>query len=119
MKFKSRNAARQRRQLRGRQTIKGTSDIPRLCVFRSNQHIYAQVIDDVKGHTIASASSLDKELNLANGGNIAAATAVGELVGKRALAAKVKKVVFDRAGNLYHGRVKALADGARSAGLEF
>jgi len=91
----------------------------RLSVQRSLNHIYAQVIDDVKGVTLAAASSKDAELKLASGGNVAAAKAVGALVAKRAKAVKVSKVVFDRGGFLFHGRIKALADAAREAGLEF
>ncbi|MFA7050662.1 MAG: 50S ribosomal protein L18 [Bacilli bacterium] len=117
--MKSRNDQRKKRHLRIRRHIKGTSDVPRLNVFRSNKYIYAQIIDDIKGVTLVSASSFEKELNLKNGSNIEAATKVGELVGERALAAKITKVVFDRGGYLYHGRVKALAEGARSKGLEF
>ncbi|HHV14340.1 MAG TPA: 50S ribosomal protein L18 [Bacilli bacterium] len=117
--MKSRNDQRKKRHLRIRRHIKGTSDVPRLNVFRSNKYIYAQIIDDIKGVTLVSASSFEKELNLKNGSNIEAATKVGELVAERALAAKITKVVFDRGGYLYHGRVKALAEGARSKGLEF
>ncbi len=92
---------------------------PRLSIHRTNKAIYAQVIDDVKGVTLASASSLDKDAGLKNGGNVAAATAVGKLVAERAKKAGVKAVQFDRGSFLYHGRVKALADGAREGGLEF
>lgn len=92
---------------------------PRLSVHRTNKAIYAQVIDDLKGVTLASASSLDKEASLKNGGNIAAAEKVGKLVAERAKKAGVKKVQFDRGSFLYHGRVKALAEGARAGGLEF
>jgi len=90
-----------------------------LSIFRSNKHIYAQIIDDTRGVTLAAASTKDKELSLSIGSNVEAAQKVGELVAKRALAAGIAQVVFDRSGYLYHGRVKALADGARSAGLEF
>jgi large subunit ribosomal protein L18 len=93
--------------------------MPRLCVFRSNANIEAQIIDDVKGVTLVSASSLDKELKLKNGGNIEAAKVVGAEIAKRAKKAKIKTVVFDRGGYLYHGRVAALADAAREGGLEF
>ena len=103
----SSNVTRQKRHLRIRQNIKGTSDKPRLCVFRSNKQIYAQIIDDTTGKTLASASSLDKEIKVENGGNVNAATEVGTLVAKRALALKIEAVVFDRGGYLYHGRVKA------------
>ncbi len=97
----------------------GTPERPRLNVFRSSQHIYAQVIDDVNGRTLLSASSLDPELGLVNGGNVEAARLVGGLLGRRATAQGVTRVVFDRGGYLYHGRVKALADAAREAGLDF
>lgn len=93
--------------------------VARLSVFRSNTHIYAQIIDDVDGKTIASASSLDKELKLKSGSNVDAAQKVGALIAKRAKAAKVANVVFDRGGYIYHGRVKALAESAREAGMEF
>jgi len=115
----SKNASREKRHLRIRQTLKGTAEKPRLSVFRSNSQIYAQIIDDVTGTTLCSASSLDKELKLANGSNVAAATEVGTLVAKRALALKIETVVFDRGGYLFHGRVKALAEAARAAGLKF
>lgn len=119
---KSRNETRNKRHLRIRKNLSGTSTLPRLNVYRSNMHIYAQVIDDVAGVTLVSASSIDKEfkdLNLANGSNIEAAKAVGTLVAKRALEKNIECVVFDRGGYLYHGRVKALADAAREAGLKF
>ena len=116
---KSRNVSRQKRHLRVRKNVVGTSTLPRLNVFRSNQHIYAQIIDDSKHCTLVSASSMDKELNLKNGGNIEASKLVGALVAKKAKKAKISKVVFDRGGYLYHGRVKALADAARENGLEF
>ena len=112
---KSKNETRQKRHLRIRKNISGTSATPRLVVFRSNANIYAQVIDDVKGVTLASASSIDKEMKLANGSNVE----VGALVAKRALAAGIECVVFDRGGYLYHGRIKALAEAAREAGLKF
>lgn len=115
----SRNKARQKRHLRIRQTLVGTEARPRLNVFRSNTNIYAQVIDDKSGKTLCSASSLDKELKLTNGSNVEAAKAVGALLAKKALAAKIETVVFDRGGYLYHGRVKALAEAAREAGLKF
>ena len=115
----SKNVSREKRHLRIRQTLKGTAAKPRLSVFRSNSQIYAQIIDDVTGKTLCSASSLDKELKLANGSNVAAATEVGTLVAKRALALNIETVVFDRGGYLFHGRVKALADAARAAGLKF
>lgn len=119
MSNKSRNSVRKARHSRVRSKIMGTTERPRLNVYRSNSHIYAQIIDDINGKTLAQASSLDKELNLENGSNAEAAKKVGELVANRAAEANVKVVVFDRGGYLYHGRVKALADAAREAGLEF
>jgi len=113
----SRRLVRDRRHARVREKIVGTPDRPRLVVFRSNKHIEAQIIDDTKGHTLVSASSV--QLKLQNGGNIAAASEVGEALAKKAIAAGIKAVVFDRAGYQYHGRVAALADGARKGGLEF
>ena len=101
-----------------RAKISGTPEMPRLNVFRSEANIYAQVIDDVNGVTLVSASSLDKAID-GYGGNIAAATAVGKLVAERAKAKGIENVVFDRGGYLYHGRVKALAEGAREGGLKF
>jgi large subunit ribosomal protein L18 len=119
LKKTSRNNLRKARQLRVREKISGTNSIPRLNVFRSNKNIFAQIIDDEKGVTLVSASSIDSELKLKNGSNSEAATKVGELLAKRAKKAKIKKVKFDRAGYLYHGRVAALADAARENGLEF
>ena len=119
IKKESRNAMREARHERVRKEIRGTSAVPRLNVFRSNSHIFAQIIDDETGTTLVSASSLDKELKLENGSNIEAATKVGELIADRAVKANIKKVVFDRGGYLYHGRVKALAEAARNKGLEF
>lgn len=113
------NAVRKKRHARVRAKLSGTEARPRLNVFRSNKHIYAQLIDDVNGVTLASASTLDKELNLESTGNIEAAQKVGELVAKRAVEKGIKSVVFDRGGYLYHGRVKALAEAARENGLEF
>ena len=115
----SRNEVRQSRHARVREKVSGTANAPRLNVFRSNGNIFAQIIDDEKGITLVSASSIDKDLKLANGGNMEAATKVGELLAKRAKEAKIKEVVFDRGGYLYHGRVKALADAARENGLDF
>lgn len=112
------NKARQKRHLRVRNHISGTAERPRLNVFRSLSNIYAQVIDDVNGVTLVSASSQDKEFN-AYGGNIEAAKAVGAAVAKRALEKGITEVVFDRGGYVYHGRVAALADAAREAGLKF
>ncbi|MGG3625744.1 50S ribosomal protein L18 [Bacillus gobiensis] len=115
----SKNATRLKRHARVRSKISGTAERPRLNVFRSNKNIYAQVIDDVNGVTLASASTLDKDLNVDNGGDVSAAAKVGELVAKRAAEKGIANVVFDRGGYLYHGRIKALADAAREAGLEF
>ena len=112
------NAQRLKRHKRVRAKISGTPEMPRLNVFRSEANIYAQVIDDVNGVTLASASSLDKAIE-GYGGNIAAATAFGKLVAERAKAKGIETVVFDRGGYLYHGRVKALAEGAREGGLKF
>jgi len=115
----SRNEVRIARHKRVRAKISGTNETPRLNVFRSNSNIFAQIIDDEKGITLVSASSIDKELKLENGSNTAAASKVGELIAKRAKKAKINKVLFDRGGYLYHGRVKALAEAARENGLEF
>ena len=117
IKKESKNVSRVRRHLRVRKKISGTADCPRLSVYRSNKHIHAQIIDDVRGVTLASASSL--QLKLANGGNIEAAKLVGKSIAEKAKKANIKTVVFDRSGYLYHGRVKALADAARENGLEF
>ena len=119
IKKESRNSMRIVRHNRIRSKIMGTAEIPRLCVFRSNTGIYAQIIDDEAKTTLCSASSLDKELKIKNGSNIEAAKIVGEAIAKKASKSKIKKVVFDRGGYLYHGRVKALADAARENGLEF
>lgn len=113
------NATRKKRHARVRAKLSGTTVRPRLNVYRSNKHIYAQIIDDVNSVTIASASTMDKELSLDGTSNVEAAQKVGELVAKRAVEKGVKEVVFDRGGYLYHGRVKALADAAREAGLQF
>ena len=122
MKYKrvDARAARRRRHARVRRRIAGTAERPRLAVFRSSAHIYAQVIDDRQGHTLAAASSLDPDARGNGGGNkTERAQQVGALVARRAIERGIKQVVFDRGGNLYHGRVKALADAAREAGLEF
>lgn len=113
--------ARLRRHRRVRKHVSGTAERPRLSVFRSTNHIYVQLIDDTKEVTIASASTLDPELKsqISTGGNVEAAKKVGELIAKRALEKKIEQVIFDRGGFLYHGRVKALADAARGAGLKF
>lgn len=113
----SKNVSRKRRHLRVRNKISGTAKSPRLCLYRSNKNIEAQIIDDVKGVTLASSCSMS--LKLGNGSNIDAAKKVGEDIAKKALAAKIKTVVFDRSGYIYHGRVKALAEAARGAGLKF
>jgi len=111
---------RQRRQLRVRKKVQGTAIRPRLNIFRSEKHMYAQLINDTDAVTIVSASTVDKELaDVTNGGNIEAAKRVGELIAKRAIDKGITQVVFDRGGFLYHGRVKALADAAREAGLDF
>lgn len=113
------NATRRKRHARVRSKVSGTAARPRLNVFRSNKHIYAQLIDDVNGVTLASASTMDKEFNVESTGNLDAAVKVGELVAKRAVEKGVSEVVFDRGGYLYHGRIKALADAARENGLKF
>lgn len=113
------NASRKKRHARVRAKLSGTSTRPRLNVFRSNQHIYAQVIDDLNGVTLASASTLDKDLNLESSSNVEAAQKVGEMVAKRAVEKGITSVVFDRGGYLYHGRIQALADAARENGLQF
>ena len=115
----SRNEKRIARHKRIRQNLAGTAQKPRLCVFRSNTAIYVQVIDDAAGNTLCSASSNDKELKLTNKNNIEAATKVGQAIAKKLLAKNIENVVFDRGGYLYHGRVKALAEAAREAGLKF
>ena len=115
----SKNVNRQKRHLRLRQTLSGTATKPRLNVFRSIKQIYAQIIDDTKGITLCSASSRDTEAGVKNGSNVEAASKVGSLIAKRALDLKIEAVVFDRGGYLYHGRVKALAEAARAAGLKF
>ncbi len=117
----NRNEARKIRHERVRKKIYGTPERPRLNVYRSNSHIYAQIIDDTNGHTLISASTLDKELRekLSSTSNKEAARLVGELIGKRALEKGIDQVVFDRGGYQYHGRVKEIAEGAREAGLKF
>ena len=111
------NISRVRRHARVRAKISGTSEAPRLCVYRSNKNIEAQIIDDTKGVTLVSSSSMT--LKLENGSNVEAAKTVGKDIAEKALAKKIKKVVFDRSGYIYHGRVKALAEAAREAGLDF
>ena len=110
--------ARQKRHLRVRAKISGTAECPRLCVFRSVNNIYAQVIDDTKGVTLVSASTVEAGFE-GNGGNKEAARKVGALIAQRAVEKKITEVVFDRGGNIYHGRVKELAEGAREGGLNF
>ncbi len=114
----SKNIVRVRIHSRIRQRVNGTEQRPRLAVFRSVKHIYAQVIDDGRGHTVAAASSGEKAAGI-TGGNVSGAKAVGKLIAERAKEKGISKVVFDRGGYLYHGRIKALADAAREAGLEF
>jgi large subunit ribosomal protein L18 len=115
----SKNDVRVRIHTRIRRAVRGSEERPRLAVFRSLGHIYAQVIDDRRGHTLVAASSAEKKAGVASGGNVAGAKAIGKLIAERAKEKGVSKVVFDRGGYLYHGRVKALADAAREAGLEF
>ena len=119
IKKESRNSMRIVRHERIRSNMFGTSETPRLCVFRSNKSIYAQIIDDETKTTLVSASSLDKSLKIKNGSNVEAAKVVGKSIAEKAKKAKITKVVFDRGGYLYHGRVAALADAARENGLEF
>ena len=116
-----RKALTQRRHRRVRRKISGTAERPRLCVFRSHQHIYVQAIDDAAQHTVAAASTLDPDLRekLESSRDQAASAAVGQLVAERLKGKGISQVVFDRGGNLYHGRVKALAEAAREAGLDF
>lgn len=115
----SRNEARKARHSRIRTKLVGTELLPRMCVFRSNKQISVQIIDDEKGTTLVAASSLDKDLKITNGSNVEAAKLVGKSIAEKAKKAKIKSVVFDRGGYLYHGRVEALADAARENGLEF
>jgi len=117
----SKDTTRRRIHLRIRTRVRGRVQAPRLNVFRSLNHIYAQIVDDSRGHTLVAASSRDKEVRqtLKSGGNVSASKVVGQALAKRALSAGIKQVVFDRGGYAYHGRVKALADAAREAGLKF
>lgn len=117
----SRNVVRRRIHLRSRARVRGVTLAPRVNIFRSSAHIYAQIVDDTRGHTLVAASSRDAEVRktIKTGGNIAAAKAVGAELAKRAVAAGIARVVFDRGGYAYHGRVKALADAAREGGLKF
>ncbi len=117
----NRNLTRKKRHFRVRDKVKGTAERPRLNVYRSLNNIYAQIIDDNSGQTIVAASTLDKEIKsqIQNTGNKDGAKLVGKLVGERALGKGIKSVTFDRGGHIYHGRIKALADGARESGLDF
>ena len=124
MKIQTKDDRRRRIQLRQRKRIAGTSERPRLNVFRSVEHIYAQVIDDLSGQTIVSASSVDASLKATfdkgvRGGNLKGAEAIGKAIAERSIEKGIKRVVFDRGGFLYHGRIRAVADAARKAGLEF
>ena len=116
-----RKEALKRRHRRVRKSVSGTSERPRLAVFRSLSNIYAQLIDDVAGVTLSSASTLEKDIKsqISYGGNVAAAKEIGKILAQRAIDRGIKEVVFDRGGNIYHGRIAALADGAREAGLKF
>ena len=116
---RKKRGARERRHHHLRRQVQGTAGRPRLSVYRSNAHIYAQIIDDERGHTLVAASSLDDGVSKGEGAKVGVARQVGELVGKRAVEAGIATVVFDRGGNRYAGRVKALADAAREAGLQF
>ena len=118
-KSHDRRRARVRRHRRVRKRVMGVADQPRLCIFRSARHIYAQIVDDTSGRTLATASSLDASVREAKGAKRAAAKSVGALVAERARAAGITRVAFDRGGYAYHGRVASLADGAREGGLEF
>ncbi|BBA79050.1 50S ribosomal protein L18 [cyanobacterium endosymbiont of Rhopalodia gibberula] len=117
----TRRQSTQRRHRRIRKKVSGTTECPRLAIFRSNQHIYAQVIDDIAQQTLAAASTLEPDLkqSLSSGSTCEASAAVGKLIAQRTINKGIEQVVFDRGGNLYHGRVKALADAAREAGLQF
>ncbi|MBK1988332.1 50S ribosomal protein L18 [Sphaerospermopsis aphanizomenoides BCCUSP55] len=117
----TRRESKQRRHRRVRGKVSGSSERPRLAVFRSNEHIYAQIIDDTKHQTLVAASTVEPDLksNLASGANCEASAQVGKLIAVRSLEKGITKVVFDRGGNLYHGRIKALAEAAREAGLDF
>ena len=124
MKIQTKDDRRRRIQLRQRKRIKGTPERPRLTVFRSVSHIYAQVVDDMKGETLVAASSVEPGLKglfatEVRGGNLKGAAAIGEAIAKRAIDKGITRVVFDRSGFLYHGRIRAIADAARKAGLEF
>lgn len=115
----SKQVVRFKRKRRIRARIEGTSDRPRLAVFRSNQHLYVQLVDDLKGHTLVSASTLESDIKDKVSGNVEGAKTVGNLIAKRALAKNIAEVVFDRSGYIYHGKLKAVADAAREGGLKF
>jgi large subunit ribosomal protein L18 len=119
MDASKKRAARERRHQRLRRHVQGTAERPRLAVYRSNSHIYAQLIDDRAGHTLAAASSLEADVGKGDDGKVGVARQVGELIGRRAGDQGIESVVFDRGGNRYAGRVAALADAAREAGLKF
>jgi len=124
MRIKTKDDRRVRIQLRQRKRLRGTKERPRLSVFRSVTHIYAQVIDDMSGETLVSASTVDPKLKgsfdkAVKGGNVAGAAAIGTAIAERSIEKGIKRVVFDRSGFLYHGRIRAVADAARKAGLEF
>ena len=121
IKKPSRQLAREKRHYRLRNHLSGTTERPRLAVFRSNNHIYAQIIDDTKGHTLVAASTMEKDIasNLKSKSNVEAATAVGTAIAKKAADKGITTVVFDRGGYIYHGKVKALADACREGGLQF
>jgi large subunit ribosomal protein L18 len=116
---KNRAEVRQEKHRRLRRHLNGTAECPRMSVFRSNNHMYVQLIDDTKGHTLLSASTLQKAVGLKKTNDVEAARALGEYIGKKAVEAGFKEVVFDRGGFVYHGKIQALADAAREAGLEF
>ena len=120
-KAKRKRLARQHRHIRVRKRVQGTLERPRLCVFRSLSHIYAQIIDDAQGHTLVAATTLEADMQAELGGKDkkGQAKVVGQVLARRALAAGIRQVVFDRGGYLYHGRIKAIAEGAREGGLEF
>ena len=118
-KTSQKQVIRFKRKRRIRARVEGTMERPRLSVFRSNQNLYVQLVDDTKGHTVVAASTLEEELKDKVGGTIDGAKTLGNLIAKRALAKNISQVVFDRSGYLYHGRIKALADAAREGGLKF
>ncbi len=117
--IKTREQIRARKRRRVRKKVRGTSERPRLNVYRSNRHMYAQIIDDSSGRTLAYAATMEKELNIPHTGNKEAAKRIGEIIAQRALAKGINRVIFDRNGFIYHGRVVAVAEGAREKGLQF